>query len=117
MQSASLSQGRWNRLPRGRQRRSGSRSLQMLKPLSDGWLRRSLAPASSMHSRQENTSLHCDVPGIIIEIRWCPARTGVEGNEKADDRAKVAAEEPDTRGEEWLNHLADTSPRVILLTD
>jgi len=24
-------------------------------------------------------------PGIIIDIRWCPARKGIAGNEKADD--------------------------------
>jgi len=32
------------------------------------------------------------------EIRWCPVHKGVPGNEKADEWAKLAAEEPDTRG-------------------
>jgi len=39
-------------------------------------------------------------PGIIIEIRWHPAHNGAEVNGKADEWAKLAAEEPDTRGVE-----------------
>ena len=42
-------------------------------------------------------------PGIIIEIRWCPAHKGVAGNEKADEWAKIAAEDPDTRGVKCLS--------------
>ena len=45
------------------------------------------------------------VPGITIEIRWCPAH-GVEGNEKADEWVKLAAEEPDARGVEGLEWLS-----------
>jgi hypothetical protein len=41
-------------------------------------------------------------PDIIIEIRWCPAHQGVAGNEKADEWAKIAIEEPDSHGVEWL---------------
>ena len=40
----------------------------------------------------------------MLEIRWCPAHEGVEGNEKADEWAKQAAEEPDARGVEWLRY-------------
>jgi len=40
----------------------------------------------------------------MIEIRWCPVRKGIAGNEKADEWAKMAAEEPDTRGVEWLRY-------------
>jgi len=42
-------------------------------------------------------------PDICIEVRWCPAHEEVEGNEKADEWVKQAAEEPDTQGvdEEW----------------
>jgi len=43
-------------------------------------------------------------PEVRIEIRWCPAHEGVEGNEKADEWAKQAAEEPDARGVEWLRY-------------
>jgi len=42
------------------------------------------------------------VPDIIIEVRWCPAHKDVEGNEKVDEWAKLAAEEPDARGVEGL---------------
>jgi len=40
-------------------------------------------------------------PAVAIEIRWCPAHKGVTGD-KADEWAKVATEEPDTWGVEWL---------------
>jgi ribonuclease HI len=43
-------------------------------------------------------------PDIIIEIRWCPAHEGVSGNEKADEWVRLAAEEPDAHGVEWLGH-------------
>jgi len=33
-------------------------------------------------------------PGIVIEIRRCPAHKRIAGNEKADKWAKTAAEEP-----------------------
>jgi len=43
-------------------------------------------------------------PEVRIEIRWCPAHEGVEGNEIADEWAKLAAGEPDARGVEWLRY-------------
>jgi len=43
-------------------------------------------------------------PEMRIEIRWCAAHEGVEGNEKADEWAKQTAEEPDARGVEWLRY-------------
>jgi len=33
-------------------------------------------------------------PDIKVEIRWCPAYEGIEGNEIADGWAKQAADEP-----------------------
>jgi len=39
-----------------------------------------------------------------VEIRWCPAHEGIEGNEIADGWAKLAADEPDSHGVEWLRH-------------
>jgi hypothetical protein len=37
-------------------------------------------------------------PGIVTEIRWCPAHKRVPGNGKVDGWAKLAAEEPDAQG-------------------
>ena len=56
----------------------------------------------TLEARKNITSLRRAVPDIVIEIRWCPAHEGVEGNEKADEWAKLAAEEPDARGVEGL---------------
>jgi len=41
---------------------------------------------------------------IRIEFRWCPAHSGVAGNEEADKWTKHAAEEPDVRGVEWMGY-------------
>jgi len=103
-QRAPLSQGRWNRVHEDRQCRSRSRSSRTPKPLSDGWPRRSLAPARSTRFRQGSTSPCYGKPGRTSPPRsgGCPARRGVPGDEKADEWAKLAAEEPDSRGVEWL---------------
>jgi len=58
----------------------------------------------ALQARKHIATLRRARPGIIIEIRWCPAHKGIAGNEKADEWAKIAAEEPDTRGVEWLNY-------------
>jgi len=44
-----------------------------------------------------------------MEIRWCPAHEGITGNEKADEWAKVAADQPHEHGVEWLTN--DNRPR------
>jgi ribonuclease HI len=49
-------------------------------------------------------------PDITVEIRWCPGHKRVPGNEKADEWAKLAAEEPDARGVEWLQGGARPMP-------
>jgi len=54
-------------------------------------------------------------PGIIIEIRWCPAHKGVAGNEKADEWAKMAVEKPDACGVEWLCYLDQVEARAVPL--
>ena len=47
--------------------------------------------------------------------RWCPAHKGVAGDEKADEWAKIAAEEPDSRSVEWLNYSDRVEARAIPL--
>jgi len=52
------------------------------------------AQASSTHFRLGSiAALRRASPGIIIEMRWCPAHKGIAGNGKADEWAKIAAEE------------------------
>ena len=58
----------------------------------------------AIQARKHLAALRRSRPGITIEIWWCPAHKGVAGNEKADEWAKIAAEEPDTRGMEWLSY-------------
>jgi hypothetical protein len=45
----------------------------------------------------------------------CPALKGVPGNQKADEWAKLAAEEPDAPGAEWLQSGARSTqlPRSL----
>jgi len=52
---------------------------------------------------------------ITIEIRWCPTHKGAAGNEKADERNKLSAEEPGTRGVEWLRYLNWDEARAMPL--
>jgi len=58
----------------------------------------------ALQARRHIATLRRARPGITIEIRWCPAHEGIEGNEKADEWAKLAAEEPDARGVEWFSY-------------
>jgi len=60
----------------------------------------------ALEARKHFAKLLRAVPGITNEIRWCPAHEGVEGNEKADEWAKLAAEEPDARGVEGLEWIS-----------
>jgi len=64
----------------------------------------------AVHARGHIATLRRAHPGITIEIRWCPAHKGIPGNEKADEWAKLAAEEPDTRGVEWRKRGAKPIP-------
>jgi len=66
----------------------------------------------AIHARKHITALRRVRAGITIEIRWCRAHKGVASNEKADEWAKIAAEEPDTHGVEWLNYDYDGRSEV-----
>ena len=54
--------------------------------------------------------------GVKAEDFWCPAHKGVAGNEKANEWAKIAVEEPDARGVEWLSFLDRAEARGMPLT-
>jgi len=56
----------------------------------------------ALQAKKDISALRRARPGITIEIRWCPAHKGIAANEKADQWAKIAAEEPDTRGENLI---------------
>jgi len=58
----------------------------------------------ALQVRKHIATLRRARPELVIEIRWCPAHKGVAGNKKADEWAKIAAEDPDTRGVEWLRY-------------
>jgi len=47
----------------------------------------------ALQARKHIATLRKARPGIVIEIRWCPTHKGIAGNEKADEWAKVAAEQ------------------------
>jgi len=60
-----------------------------------------------LEARKNITALRMAVLDIVIEIRWCPAHEGLEGNKKADELAKLVAEEPDAtrvQGLEWFTY-------------
>jgi len=67
----------------------------------------------ALHAQKHIATLRRARPGIIIEIRWCSTHKGIAGNGKADEWAKSAAEEPDTRGVECLNYSDRTEARAM----
>jgi len=62
-------------------------------------------------ARKHIAALRAKEPGAKTEIRWCPSHQGIEGNEWADEWAKLAADEPDAHGVEWLT-FKDPSGQV-----
>jgi len=58
----------------------------------------------AIQARKWVTVLRASRPEVRIEIWWRPAHKRVAGDEKADEWAKLAAEEPDAHGVEWLGY-------------
>jgi len=52
----------------------------------------------AIQAREHIETLRRARPGIVNEIRWCPAHKEVTGIEKADGWAGVPAEEPEAHG-------------------
>jgi hypothetical protein len=67
----------------------------------------------AIQARKWIKALQQSRPEVEIEIRWCPAHEGVTGNEKADEWAKLAAEEPDAHGVEWLRRTDGYGRRLM----
>jgi len=56
----------------------------------------------ALEARKHITTIHRRRSRVAIELRWCPAHKRALGNEKADEWAKLAADEPDALGVEHL---------------
>jgi len=56
----------------------------------------------ALGARWHIAALRAKEPNIKVELRWCPSHQGIEGNEVADEWAKLAADEPDAHGVEWF---------------
>ena len=51
----------------------------------------------ALEARKHIATIRRRRPGVKIELRWCPAHSGVPGDEKADEWAKLAADESRAR--------------------
>ena len=69
----------------------------------------------AVQARRHIGALRRARPDIAIEIRWFRTHKGVERNEKADEWAKIAADDPDTREVEWLEYSDRVGARAMPL--
>jgi len=58
---------------------------------------------SALKARRHIATLWTKEPNVKVEIRWCPSHQRIEGNEIADEWAKLAADEPDAHRVEWFS--------------
>jgi len=65
-------------------------------------------------ARKHIAELRCKEPEISIEIRWCHSHCEIEGNEKADEWAKPAADEPDSLAWSGLATKTATGASICL---
>jgi len=57
----------------------------------------------ALEAKRHIAILRTKEPNVKIDIRWCPSHQGIEGNEIADEWAKLATDEPDAHGVEWFS--------------
>jgi len=116
-QSALPSQGHWNRLQEGGQLPTAGHNIHRWPSCNQTNELGGARPSQkyALQAGRHIVSLRKARPGIVIEIRWCPAHKGVTGNEKAGEWAKIAAEEPGARGVQWLNYADRTEARAMPL--
>jgi len=112
--SAPPSPGRWRPLREDRRHRNKSRSSPTHRPPSDGWPRRSRALARCTRFGQGSASQCYRGPG-----RTSPSRSGgaqhTRGSQETSKWAKLATEEPDARGVEWLGYSDWAEARAMPL--
>ena len=57
----------------------------------------------ALEARRHTATPRAKEPSARSEIWWCQSHQGIEGNEVADEWAKLAADEPDAHGVEWFS--------------
>jgi len=68
---------------------------------------------NAIQARKHITTLRKARPDIVIGIRWRPTQRGVPGNEKADEWARLAAEETGACEVGWMRFSDRCSRRQM----
>jgi len=69
----------------------------------------------ALQTRKHIAALQRARPDIAIEIRWCLEHKGAPGSKKAGEWTKLAAEQPDARGVEFLGYSDWAEARTMPL--